>query len=716
MTAMRKKRDSWFATLLSLAAVFLLSVAVSAREPTPALTLDADTLWVVAPNQPEPIKRALKDVERDWYKVFGSRPLVVAERPTAWIGPVVCLGQGGASRELLGPDAPSGSESFLLATRHDAAGRPALLATGADIRGCIYAAYTLAEELLGVDPWYFWVDKEPVARKSIEVPAGYDRRFGEPTFKYRGWFINDEDLLSAFSPDPLRENAFSLEMSDRIYETLLRLRGNMIVPATFPFPDERCQELAARRGLILNMHHCLVLGVNMFRWPSEVPFSYNRHPEILERYWQASIDAYKDYEVVWSVGYRGKSDHPFWVDDPELATPAARGQLITKAIAKQVELVRKANPDAPIIANMWSEGADLFHQGLIKLPDRVTLVWPDAGNGMIRDQGRVQVGQGIYYHTAMMSGAHNQLTEMVNPGRISKEIGRFVRAGATTFLLVNVSDVRPVPLSTDCVMKLAWNARPYLNESDEKNMAKLLEDWSRRQFGDDVGPQVAAIHREYFTTPYMNDSSLKGEHWIHRCLRRLEGKAHPLIAAKKDLDPEVLGMAKEWLQFSIENRKAMESLAEKAGKLKARIPASRQDFYQSHLLTQIQIHLQSFAALEATCRAVLAYGDHDQPMALKQTAGALAAGERLQDALRKAEYGKWAAWYAGERFIDLQRTRLTLQDLRTVLNGEPKTPKPDLWEDTGRDPVQHYNHIYQYQEPFLKNYPLFYPPTQPPTR
>ena len=232
----------------------------------------------------------------------------------------------------------------------------------------------------------------------------------------------------------------------------------------------------------------------------------------------------------------------------------------------------------------------------------------------------------------MMSGAHNQLTEMVNPGRISKEIGRFVRAGATTFLLVNVS--------------------------------------------------------EYFTTPYMNDSSLKGEHWIHRCLRRLEGKAHPLIAAKKDLDPEVLGMAKEWLQFSIENRKAMESLAEKAGKLKARIPASRQDFYQSHLLTQIQIHLQSFAALEATCRAVLAHGDHDQPMALKQTAGALAAGERLQDALRKAEYGKWAAWYAGERFIDLQRTRLTLQDLRTVLNGEP----------------------------FLKNYPLFYPPTQRPTR
>ncbi len=699
-----------------LAGAILFSPEVAAGEASPALVLDAETPWVVAANQPEPIQRALKDVEHDWYKVFGQRPSIIRERPDGWKGPLVYLGHSGSWRDQLVREPFEGAESFILRGQRDAAGEPALVATGADIRGSIYAAYALAEELLGVDPWYYWVDKEPVARERIEVPAGYNRRFGPPTFKYRGWFINDEDLLAGFAPDPLRENVFSLDMSDRIYETLLRLRGNMIVPATFPFPDERCQELAARRGLILNMHHCLILGVNMYRWPDEVPFSFTKHPEILERYWQASIDAYKDYEVVWSVGYRGKSDHPFWIDDPELKTPADRGEVITRAIAKQVEMVRKSRPDAPIIANMWSEGADLLHQGLIKLPEGVTVVWPDGGNGIIRDQGRVQPGQGIYYHTAMMSGAHNQLTEMVNPGRVCNQIGRFARAGATTFLLVNISDIRPVPLSTDCVMKLAWDAKPYLEKSDVNNMESLLEAWSQRQFGAEAGPQVAGIYREYFTTPFMDDTGLKGEHWHHRCLRRLASKANPLIAAAKPLDEEVRGFGGEMRQYSSNNLASMEKLAEKAERLLPLIPAGRKDFYQAHVLTQIQIHRQSLAALEATCLAVEAYGAGDHPQAIAHTASALAAVKRIQDALRKAEYGKWTAWYAGERFIDLDRTRRTLQDLQSTLTGEPPTLKPDRWVDYGLDPVHHYDDIYQYQEPFRKNYPLLYPPTPQPAR
>jgi len=695
---------------LLLAGTLPFSQGVAAEKAAPAMVLDAYTPWVVADHQPEPVQRALKDLERDWYKVFGRRPSIVEERPEGWKGPLIYLGHTGSWRDPLIREPFEGAESFLLRAQRDATGGPALVATGADIRGSIYAAYALAEELLGVDPWYFWVDQEPIARERIEVPEGFNRRFGPPTFQYRGWFINDEDLLAGFAPDPLRENVFSLEMADRIYETLLRLRGNMIVPATFPFPDERCQELAARRGLVLNMHHCLVLGVNMYRWPDEVPFSYTKHPEILERYWQASIDAYNDYEVVWSVAYRGKSDHPFWVDDPELKTPAQRGEVITRAIAKQVELVRKTHPDAPIIANMWAEGADLLHQGLIKLPEGVTVVWPDGGNGMIRDQGRVQPGQGIYYHTAMMSGAHNQLTEMVNPGRICNQIGRFARAGATKFLLVNLSDIRPVPLSTDCVMKLAWDAEPYLKDSDETNMKKMLENWSRRQFGAESGPQVAGIYQDYFTTPFMNDTGLKGEHWLHRCMRRLISKANPLISAGKPLDEEVRSFAKEMRQFSSVNRAAMEQLAEKALRLLPLIPAERKDFYQSHVLTQIQIHLQSLIALEATCQALEAYEAGERSQAATHAAGAFAALERIQGALRKAEYGKWAAWYAGERFIDLDRTRLTLQDLHAAFTGGPKSLKPTRWEDYGMDPVHHYDDMYQFQEPFLKNYPLLYPP------
>jgi hypothetical protein len=670
---------------------------------TVAMVINSGTPWVVADGQPEAMQRALLDVGRDWYKVFGRRPVVVTEVPASYKGPVIHLGSSGSWRGKLVKEPFAGPESFLLRAQRDEAGRPALVGTGADMRGSIYAAYAFSEEILGVDPWYYWVDKEPAARTQIEIPAGFDKRFGSPTFQYRGWFINDEDLLSRFAPDPLRENVFSLEMFDRIYETILRLRGNMVAPATFPFPDERCQELAAKRGLVLNMHHVLVLGLNVTRWPNELPYSFTKHPEVMERHWRKCVEAYKDYEVVWTVGYRGKSDHPFWLHEKDLDTPQLRGEAISKAIAKQVELVREVRPDAPIIANMWSEGAELYHQGFIKFPARVTLVWPDNGSGIIQDKGTVKAGQGIYYHTAMLNAACNQLTEMVNPGRIYNQVGRFVRAGATEYLLVNVSDIRPVPLSTDCAMKLAWDARPYLDRTDEQNMTAFLEDWSRRQFGAEAAGEISGIYRDYFATSYMDDTGLKGENWVQRKVRQLHDKTHPLVAAGKPLDDAATKLCAELLQFSGENRGYMEKLLAKAEKLLPVVPAGRRDFYQSHVLTQVQIHLKSLAVLEASCQAMTAYGDGDKAKAVERAEQALEEFDRIYPELHKAEYGKWAGWYEGECFTALERTRGRLANMRATLKGEPEPVKSDGWEEYG------YGELYQYQERFSKHFPLLYP-------
>ena len=217
--------------------IFCLSLLgmISQLKAGDEITLTADTPWIVAADQPESVKRAFSDVQRDWYKVFGLRPIVVTELPKGWDKPFLRLGT---------TDKPGEPESFFMRVKGNE-----LVAMGADARGAIYAAYTLSEKILGVDPWYFWTDHEPVPRKQIGVSTSLNESFGNPTFRYRGWFINDEDLLNRFSPDPLRENPFSLEMLDRICETLLRCRGNMIVPGTFNFPDERAWELASRRGL-----------------------------------------------------------------------------------------------------------------------------------------------------------------------------------------------------------------------------------------------------------------------------------------------------------------------------------------------------------------------------------------------------------------------------------------------------------------------------------
>ncbi|MBE7558911.1 glycosyl hydrolase 115 family protein [bacterium] len=481
---------------------FILSVFIVATLCVEAsLTLSADTPWIVSAGEPEAVQRALDDVAADWYKVLGYDPIVLREPPENWRGPVVYLGLDGPWLKDLVKEPWAGAECFVVRVEKDAAGRTALVATGSDVRGAIYAAYALSEELLGVDPWYFWTDHEPAFKGTVEVPEELSLRFGPPTFEYRGWFINDEDLFSAFCPDPMRENVFSLEMYDRIFETVLRLRGNMAVPATFAFPDEQSQVLAARRGLALNMHHIQVVGLNTYRWPADVPYSYQEYPEILTREWQRCVDFLSQFENVWTVGYRGKHDRPFWVDDPSLDSPEKRGALISRAIAAQVEMIRKKQPDAMIISNLWMEGATLYHAGHIEIPTGVVLVWPDDGAGVPRDGGQVKAGQGVYYHTAMLSSWHNQLSEMVPPGRIYAELGRFVRAGATRFFLVNLSDVRPVPLSTDCAMKFVWDASAYIEKSDQENRDAFLLDWSRRQFGAAMAAEVARVYGGYFDLP-----------------------------------------------------------------------------------------------------------------------------------------------------------------------------------------------------------------------
>jgi hypothetical protein len=497
----------------------------------------------------------------------------------------------------------------------------------------------------------------------------------------------------------------------------------MIEPATFQFPDERCQELAARRGLILNMHHINVLGLNTYRWPKDVPFSYNKYPKIMERYWQTCINAFKDYETVWTVGYRGKHDRPFWADEPELKTPEARGDAITKAIAKQVELVRKVHPDAAIIANMWMEGADLLQKGFIKLPKGVTIVWPDAGEGIIRDGGQVQAGHGIYYHTAMLSYQHNQLSEMVNPGRIYKEIGRFVEAGATEFFLVNVSDVRTVPLSTDCVMKMVWDAKPYAGKTDEQNMDAFLHNWSQREFGTELADQIAAVYKQYYAIPYMRDDELKvtkytewyvgwnanpnlrddvlkGENIIHTRLRNLDKLVAPLMAEGKKLTDSSMKNTLANLSFSSTAKAYVTELLDKAKLILPQLPADRIDFYQSHVITQIQIHLQSLNMLESYCKVALAYNLGEKDESITDAGVALQACKDLFSALHQAEYGKWAGWYRGECFVNINGSYDVLRVLVARLKGEPIPPvrKARTYED-----------LYKYQEPFLKNFPLLYP-------
>jgi hypothetical protein len=353
-----------------------------------------------------------------------------------------------------------------------------------------------------------------------------------------------------------------------------------------------------------------------------------------------------------------------------------------------------------IIANLWMEGADMMHAGHLKLPEGVVQVWPDDGTGIIRDNDMVKVGQGTYYHTAMLNGTANQLSEMVNPARISHELGRFARAGATNFFLVNVSDVRPVPLSTDFAMRLAWNAAPWLARSDSENQEAFLTDWSRRQFGPQLAEDIAAIYARYFDIPYQRADQRKGDNAAHSMLRKLANTMVPRLQVGKPPSAAAQKSIGDAQQFAATNRVYVEQLVAAATALEPRVPAERRDFFQANVLTPFSIHLYSLEMLESYCKAMTAYGENQKPQAIAALEQSLAATDQLFAVMRRAETGKWARWYFGERFVGLEANRDRMRVALALLRGEPEPP---VHASFG------YPELYQYQEPFSPNFPLLYP-------
>src|SRR5205085_5129620 len=174
------------------------------------------------------------------------------------------------------------------------------------------------------------------------------------------------------------------------------------------------------------------------------------------------------------------------------------GQLISKAIAAQMRIVRSVRPQAQFVTNLWQEGARLVQQGDLKIPPEVATVWADDGYGYLQDNGQVTAGQGIYDHVAMMNGRANQLSEMVPIERSFSEIGRYIKTGATHYYLVNTSDIRPVSMSIRAVMDATWKG---LRDDPGDASNAFYRQWSAEEFGDRAALRLAELYKNYFKAP-----------------------------------------------------------------------------------------------------------------------------------------------------------------------------------------------------------------------
>jgi len=313
-----------------VAAVALLCARfriVGPAQKSQPITLDSSITIVESADEPGPVRArhggfALA-ISQKW---FGQRPALAT----------VTGGFGSDSRFLIAEHSkvhpgincatPTGPESlrFFCSAR---AGEPATEACRVpDRRG--HARHHLCD-------YQFFADLSrrgshvslgPTRSRSTGLRLSYLRIsrmvYPSPVFRYRGFFPNDEDLLTGWIPAGKGEQTgISLKVWDNVYETILRLKGNH-GRAGYVDLSRRCAGTRGHRAgpSIVNQHHAIPLGVNVARWPRDVPYNFSTHPEILERAWTNTVAAYKpDEEILWSVGLRGLSDSSYASLDPSVA-------------------------------------------------------------------------------------------------------------------------------------------------------------------------------------------------------------------------------------------------------------------------------------------------------------------------------------------------------------------------------------------------------------
>ncbi len=463
---------------------------------------------VTAPGDHEVVRIAAADLTSDLRRVTGA---TTANGTQIWLG---TLGRNAAIDRLVRRGRLDVSklrgawESFVIATVDDPApGVPAaLVIVGSDRRGTAFGAYELSRAI-GVSPWHWWADVTPEHHAAIFAAAGL-HRFGPPSVRYRGIFLNDEDWgLQPWAAGTFEREAGTIgpKTYAKLFELMLRLKANLVWPAmhkvTTPFnANPENARLADRYAIVMGSSHAEpMLRNNVGEWTAPAAnFNYLTNPAGVADYWNARVRANGRYESVWTLGMRGI--HDSGIVGP--TTDDARRSLLERIFADQrAMLSRGVNRDVarvPQVFTPYKEVLDVYRGGL-KVPDDVTLMWPDDNFGYIRhvpdaaERARAG-GSGIYYHLSYLGAPLSYLwLSTTPPALIREELGRAWDSGARKMWVANVGDLKPAELATDYFLRLAWD----VPGTRAQPIDAVVTDWAAGTIGADVAPEVAAIMAEH---------------------------------------------------------------------------------------------------------------------------------------------------------------------------------------------------------------------------
>ena len=685
-------------------AACLFPVGLLAAEEAKSLVLRPGEFKIVLPpGEPASVVIAAETLARDIQKVLGFDPEIVPSADLRGNGIALVIvnhsNKNGSSVPNVELD---GFESHRLVV--DAACKTLYL-HGYDSRGTIYAIYTFCEQFLGVPPLWYFSTWQPRSLTEVVIPQATDLFFRSPQVRYRAWFPNDTDLLTAWRKATNTPDDFWLE-------AMLRLKLNTVeAGTTISYAAGNMTAYAqriGRFGLAITSHHVNPLNSSFAQgWTDywqrvrqmEPPELLLKNEKELTEFFRYNIETVhrSGIDNLWGMTFRGTRDRPFWIDfldAPE--SEQERGAVITRMLNIQYNLIREItgekDPYAKIV--FYDELSDLLAKGDLQPPAGKNIVWTFVAarrdhfpNEDLVQTDPVRLGKLGYYMNLQFTSTGSHLAQGEGPWKMETNFRYVQSKSPLLFSVVNAGNFREFVLSLSANAALLWDFEAYSTD-------KFLHEFCEKYFGKEHAAEVARLYRDFFnsywqqrrsTFPGMERQYIFQDLRYATAFRRIaQGFSSPDADIFADVGFErVPGRSFNIVPEDNQTETKMDALrvgtklsAEKFGTvaaeaelLKNRLPEEYRTFFKDNLIVQAKFMAHLSRSLHYF---VTSYQNQtNREFAVESIRVSIDELKAAQATLLETEHGAFVHWYDGDEggMFRLSETIQRLERISETLSG-----------------------------------------------